>query len=389
MDVSSENDTYTETDFLRMTPELLIPSAIGMALLGTMAVGGNLMTVIAYIRDKRLHTVYDFYIFNLAITDFLIGSFSLPFYAWYTLTEFTWHLGITFCKVWLVVDFTLCFESILLMLLLSLDRLLLISFGPAYSSKVTLKKAYLQVALTWLLSFLLYGPSIIGWDVWVGHSTVEHMDCDVEFAYDVGFTTVSAVIEFVLPFVVLTILNTVIYFKIRGRLQVRDIPRIPPEGASVSAYVEKDLISKDDMTATPTPLNTLSPKIKFKPSATTLNVAAMRHSVFRTRRLTRVSSRARRDSKSARFLATLVVVFLVCWTPYTVLTITISICGDDCISLSWYEATNWILWLKSAINPFLYAMNSSRYRYNFQRLLCCLKRNVAVVSIETTFQTAG
>ena len=382
---------YNEHDYLRMTPEVQIPSAIGIALLGLVAVGGNLMTVMAYARDKRLHTVYDFYIFNLAVTDLLIGCFSVPFYAWYTLTEFTWHLGRDFCKTWLVVDFTLCFESILLMLLLSLDRLLLLSFGPLYSSKVTLKKAYLQVIITWIISFLLYGPSIIGWDKWFGHSTVEHMDCDVEFAYNFAFTTVSAVIEFVLPFIVLTSLNTVIYYKIRGRLQVSKNPRIEPEGASASVLVEKDIVSKDIVDSVNISASKVhTSRIAFKPTMSPISAqGSLRSRIFRTLKQNHVSSRTKRDAKSARFLATLVVVFLVCWTPYTMMTILISFCGDDCINTSVYESANWILWLKSAINPFLYALNSSRYRYNFRRFLCCWKRNNAIVSVETTVHTAA
>lgn len=394
MDYTYTEDYNDEADFLRMTPEVLIPSAIGISLLGSITIGGNIMAVIAYIRDKRLHTVYDFFIFNLAITDLLIGCFSVPFYAWYTLTEFTWYLGRVFCKVWLVVDFTLCFESILLMLLLSLDRLLLISYGPAYSSKVTLKKAYVLVLISWIISFLLYGPSIIGWDTWHGHSIVEYMDCDVEFAHNVEFTTFSAVAEFVLPFVVLTALNTVIYCKIRKRLQVSTISRVPPEGASVSVLVDQDHNNTQIEDASTPELSpkTNSLKIKFKLSAAPIGSASMRQGIFKSRKIshaTHVSSRVRRDSKSARFLAMLVIVFLLCWTPYTVITIIISIYGNGCVSVSGYEATNWILWMKSAINPFLYAMNSSRYRYNFRRLLCCLKKNVAAVSLETTFQTVG
>ena len=353
------------------------------------------MTVIAYVKDRRLHTVYDFYIFNLAIADLLIGSFSIPFYAWYTLDEFTWHLGRSFCKVWLVVDFTLCFESILLMLLLSLDRLLMLCLGPVYSSKVTLRKTYIFVSLSWIVSFLLYGPTIIGWDAWHGHSIVEHMDCDVEFAHNYTFTTVAAIVEFVFPFIVLTILNIVIYCKIRKRLKVSSIPRPQPEGASVSAvvYADQTTIAQDGESVASSKANT--PRIRFRSrlSIATINIASLGQNILKSRKLRsrkdHSSSRTKRESKSARFLATLVVVFLICWTPYTAITIIISFCRHDCVGTSWYEATNWFLWLKSAINPFLYAMNSSRYRYNFRRFLFCLKKDVAVVSIETTIHTVG
>ncbi|XP_053400740.1 histamine H4 receptor-like [Mercenaria mercenaria] len=534
---SEDFDDDYEYDFIPMTPAFEITSAILLAVLIIFAISGNTITILAYITDKRLHTVYDFFIFNLAVTDLLIGCISMPFYAIYTIREFVWDFGDTFCKVWNVIDFTLCLESILLILTLSFDRLCLVKYGPFYSSKVTKFKARLIVFISWITSFMLYGPAIIGWNYWVGYTTVEPLDCDVEFAYNFAFTTTTGIFEFVIPVCGLAILNIIIYQHIRSRVGhenktknnlvhsstvPRDNSNVVREVAvqetlpqtvknrktqrldfsssrdqndktnhcsieygvnetftktdylhSITSKAQEEKDSKDSDYK----LNLQSSQEKHKEERIFVNanggrdkiytndqtrgiaIAAIskqenkyenetshinqvgadnfkrklndinrstgnsthylddmltvdrtnnrikfanipeRWSVFnisvtfkkRTSRKSRnryEHSRIKRESKAARFLAILVIVFLACWAPYTLTTIIVSFCGDKCVNTSAYECMNWLLWSKSAINPLLYAMNSSRYRYNFKKYMLCWKNQVHPGNTETTYQTA-
>ncbi|XP_063415809.1 muscarinic acetylcholine receptor M5-like [Mytilus trossulus] len=276
---------------------------------------GNLLTILAYIRDKQLHSVYNAFLLNLAITDILLSTISMPFYAVYTLETYTWPFGYHFCKMYMLIDFTLCLESVLMMMVISIDRLLLLKFGPHYSSKVTMKKAGIQIGVTWVLAFLLYGPAIIGWDIWTGENIVEEEDCDVQFAYDTAFTTATAFIEFGIPFCCIVIVNGLIYNEIRKRSKV---------GVNAS-----------------------------KPS---------NHN----------NNKPKREVKAVRFLAALVVVFFVTWVPYTITTIIIAFC-EECVNENLYEIFNWVLWSKAAMNPFLYAYNSTRFRKNFSEMIPCFK----------------
>ena len=94
-------------------------------------------------------------------------------------------------------------------------------------------------------------------------------------------------------------------------------------------------------------------------------------------------SRIRQSRKAASFLIGLVLVFYICWLPYTIVTIIISFC-TECVGFTAYEILTWLLWVKSAVNPFLYAYNSSRYRYNFKRFLTCCKANSISEASETS-----
>lgn len=319
-DIEEEDEEFPLT--------VTIPCGIIIVCLIFFAVFGNLMTIAAFIRDKGLRNVYNMYLINLAVTDLLLGLVSMPFYAVYTLKSHSWPFGYHFCKTYMVIDFALCLESILTIIVISLDRLLLLRYGPHYSHKETPKVAVLKLALTWIVAVSLYSPAIIGWDLWTGEDSVEQGDCDVQFANDLAFTASTAVVEFAIPFTAIGVLNFLIYCKIRKRSKI--------------SPVAKDAL----------------------PSVTTAVDA--------------------KNRKAARFLAMLVVVFGITWAPYTVSTIIISFC-DSCVDVNLYEAFNWLLWSKASLNPFLYAYNSARFAKNFQNMLACCKKGKVT---DTTSGTA-
>ncbi|KAH3841616.1 hypothetical protein DPMN_115088 [Dreissena polymorpha] len=315
-----------------MTPWAHILAAIGLAVLFFISISGNAITVTAYLRDQQLRSVYDFYLFHLGITDLLLTAISLPFCMAYILMNFTWPFGYAICKFYLVCDYALCVQSIMLMLIISLDRLLLIQMRSAYMIRITRRVGVAQVSGAWLISFLVYSPAIIGWDALVGYSTLEDMECDVEFAHDHVFTTIMAFVDFVIPFVCMTSLNVLIYVKIKQRSKVN-----------------------------PATLSRLQSVSTIHPDNRTVSAAPMPQSA---------RDAGRRHLKAAKFLAMLVAAFFFSWAPYSIHSMLMSFC-DDCVNTSLFEFFIVLLWMKSAVNPLLYAYNSPRYRMHFRRILSC------------------
>jgi hypothetical protein len=191
-------------------------------------------------------------------------------------------------------------------------------------------KAYVQIGISWIIAFLLYGLAIIGWDIWTGENVVEEDDCDVQFALNTEFTTTTAFIEFGIPFICIGTVSFLIYHKIRQRT----------------------VVSQGRNTMTYNRANNEKPK---------------------------------RDLKAAKFLASLVIVFFVTWAPYTVTTIIIAFC-DECVNIKLYEFFNWLLWSKAAMNPFLYAYNSERFKKNFKEMIPIFKESKK--NIQTTENTS-
>jgi hypothetical protein len=322
------SDEEEENDDFPLYSVIIFGIIISMLIM--VAIIGNVLTIVAYIRDKKLHSVYNTFLLNLSVTDLLLATVSMTFYAVYTLESFTWPFGYHFCKVYMVIDFTLCLESILMIMIISFDRLFLLILGPHYTMKVTMIKAYVQIGISWIIAFLLYGLAIIGWDIWTGENVVEEDDCDVQFALNTEFTTTTAFIEFGIPFICIGTVSFLIYHKIRQRT----------------------VVSQGRNTMTYNGANNEKPK---------------------------------RDLKAAKFLASLVIVFFVTWAPYTVTTIIIAFC-DECVNTKLYEFFNWLLWSKAAMNPFLYAYNSERFKKNFKEMIPIFKESKK--NIQTTENTS-
>ncbi|CAC5408573.1 HRH3 [Mytilus coruscus] len=304
------------------------------------AIIGNTLTILSYIRDKHLRTTYNLYLINLAIADLTIAAVSMTVYLTYTLRKNTWVYGYHVCKVYLVLDFLACTVTVILMNVISYDRLMLLKQGAAYYVEQNVKKAIFKMCASWMIGFLLYGPAIIGWDHWTGEDVVEPDDCDVQFVNNTAYTTTTAVVEFFLPLTSLGVLNILVIIEIRklrhNKVHTMQISTVQSHG---SETVQNESFNK---------------KEKAKQKST------------------------KKATKAARSLAILVFAFFLTWAPYTILTVVISFC-DGCVIIPVYEAFTWFLWFKSALNPFLYAFSSARFRENFLYFLCCGKRQLRQV----------
>ena len=347
--MSNITDGTTEVEDIFSTHTVTI-LAILISIVIFLAVIGNTLTIISFIKDAQLRVVYNMYIVNLAICDLFLGIVSMTFYAVYTLETFTWPFGDIFCKIWLCIDFTLCLETVFMMIILSWDRALLLAKGPSYSFRETKRIAVVKISISWVLAFVLYSPAIIGYDIWTGTDNVDEDDCDVQFASDVLLTSVTATLEFAIPLICLCALNAYIYIKIRSRLRQHNKMRHITDHLSA-------------------PATTSQINGNTTPMASAVCVSTNEHTPKQTEA---VPITVRRETKAAKSLALLVAVFLVTWGPYTITTIIIAGCGE-CIHENFYEFLNWVLWAKAALNPFLYAYNSERFRQNYVKLLPCLK----------------
>ncbi|XP_054774923.2 histamine H3 receptor-like [Lytechinus pictus] len=77
----------------------------------------------------------------------------------------------------------------------------------------------------------------------------------------------------------------------------------------------------------------------------------------------------RRQRRAAIVLFTLVITFGICWLPYQITTILVTIMGDGSINYIIEEIMTNLLWCNSTINPFLYAFVTVSFRRNFIRFL--------------------
>ena len=85
----------------------------------------------------------------------------------------------------------------------------------------------------------------------------------------------------------------------------------------------------------------------------------------------RPGKRCKAKSRAWRALRTITFIlgaFALCWTPYNVLIMIMTVCFD-CVNPYMYQVSYWMCYLNSAINPFCYAFVHRDFRKTFSRIL--------------------
>jgi len=138
-----------------MHKELLYLSAFNIFLSIT-AVLGNALILVALCKVSSLHPPSKLMFRCLATTDLCVGVFAVPLSTvyWISLTHEQWNLCRYAYASFFIVNYTMCSVSLLTMSAIGVDRLLALLLGLRYRQVVTLKRAYLIVAIFWTMSVI-------------------------------------------------------------------------------------------------------------------------------------------------------------------------------------------------------------------------------------------
>ncbi|ELR57610.1 Histamine H3 receptor, partial [Bos mutus] len=347
-----------------------------MALLIVATVLGNALVMLAFVADSSLRTQNNFFLLNLAISDFLVGAFCIPLYVPYVLTG-RWPFGRGLCKLWLVVDYLLCTSSVFNIVLISYDRFLSVTRAVSYRAQQgDTRRAVQKMVLVWVLAFLLYGPAILSWEYLSGGSSIPEGHCYAEFFYNWYFLITASTLEFFTPFLSVTFFNLSIYLNIQRRT------RPEPGEVALGGGSGGGAAASPTPSTSPTSSSGSSSRGTERPRSLKRGSKPSASSASLEKRMKMVSQsitqrfRLSRDKKVAKSLAVIVSIFGLCWAPYTLLMIIRAACHGHCIPDYWYETSFWLLWANSAVNPVLYPLCHYSFRRAFTKLLCPQKLKI-------------
>ncbi|KAM6161640.1 C-C chemokine receptor type 8 [Erethizon dorsatum] len=123
---------------------------------------GNSLVILVLVACKKLRSITDIYLLNLALSD-LLFVFSLPFQAYYQLDQ--WVFGTIMCKVVSGLYYIGFFSSMFFITLMSLDRYLAIVHA-VYAVKVRTARMGTCLSLAvWLATVLATSPLLVFYQV--------------------------------------------------------------------------------------------------------------------------------------------------------------------------------------------------------------------------------
>ncbi|NWR66969.1 CCR5 protein, partial [Bucorvus abyssinicus] len=119
---------------------------------------GNLLVVLILVKYKRLKSMTDIYLLNLAISD-LLFIFSLPFWAYYAVHD--WIFGEALCRMLSGIYLLGFYSGIFFIILLTLDRYLAIVHAVFALKARTVTYGILTSIVTWAVALFASVPGIV------------------------------------------------------------------------------------------------------------------------------------------------------------------------------------------------------------------------------------
>ena len=111
-----------------------------------------------------------------------------------------WRLGRVVCDIWLSVDYLASNASALNLVVISFDRYFSVTRPLSYRARRTTRKAACMIASAWIVSAIIWLPSILAWPYFEGSRTVKENECYVQFIYNNEYMSiVTILVAFYIP----------------------------------------------------------------------------------------------------------------------------------------------------------------------------------------------
>uniref|UniRef100_A0A1I7Y5J2 G_PROTEIN_RECEP_F1_2 domain-containing protein n=1 Tax=Steinernema glaseri TaxID=37863 RepID=A0A1I7Y5J2_9BILA len=312
---------------------LIILFAFPASVIIMCTVFGNLLVLCFKARVGRTNTTL--LVWNLGLTDFLVGILVLPLAAMHLIFR-KWMFSRTLCRIWVAADVTFCTCSVVTICIISVDRYLAVTRPLHYKSVVTKAKVILVMITIWTFSSSIL-LTTVRWDQ---PDCIDHSIC---FAgNEIRYLAHSVVFAFFLPAAVTLTLYWRIYRLARNRQRALDRGFLMVLGHNMN-FLTNTLTSQQSTTM----------RVHFGK-----NNGMVEHQ----RRVLRTHERI------AKTLGVVSCSFLFCWLPFFLLYLTNFAC-KGCIPTLAIDISSWLGYCNSMINPIIYAFTVKEFKRSALRMV--------------------
>ena len=310
----------------------------------------NIVVIICCRIEKSLKTTSGLYIVSLAVIDAIVGATVMLGMLFYTFYGY-WPLGFTLCTLWMAFDFCSCTVSMLHLILVAHDRYVALVHPLDYKTSRTSKDALKRLSVAWVVGILGWAPAIVAYQF--VNATAER---DCFFLPNKLYVLLQAFAAYYIPIIIM------LYFYARCLrvLRQRYLKTAASNSEKTGGTQLYVLPSEGFSVSSTNGANTTASNPASGNSANEAQNAVMKAKL----------SKQQQQLRSLRTLGVVMAVFLLCWLPFCLMW-PITIWQPDTIPLRLYEASYWMAYVNSTINPFLYFLSNRDFRDAFKKLVKC------------------
>ncbi|XP_037069080.1 neuropeptide Y receptor type 2-like [Pollicipes pollicipes] len=177
---------------------------------------GNVLVMYAVYRNTALQTVTNYFILNLTLADILLCVLCIPFTPLYTFLQ-SWVFGKALCHLVTCAQGISIYISSLTLTTIAVDRFIAIVYP--FRQRIQPSACFILIMCTWLLSIGATMP----YAYFVEYIPIDDGKyvCQEHFPEDVRLTfgSITTVLQFVIPFIIMTVAYTLILFKLSRRIR--------------------------------------------------------------------------------------------------------------------------------------------------------------------------
>ncbi|KAM7392877.1 hypothetical protein PAMA_007811 [Pampus argenteus] len=286
--------------------------AFFVLVIGTVGVTGNALVMYAFFCNKKLRTPPNFFIMNLAVSDFLMAITQSPIFFVNSLYK-GWIFGETGCKMYAFCGALFGITSMINLLAISVDRYIVITKPLQTIQWTSKKRTSFIIALVWLYSLAWSLAPLLGWSSYIpeGLMTSCTWDYVTSTPANKSYTLMLCCFVFFIPLAIISYCYLHMFLAIRHAS--RDVEKL-------GSQVRKSTLIQQQSIKT--------------------------------------------EWKLAKIAFVVIIVFVLSWSPYACVTL-IAWAGYGSILNPYSKAVPAVIAKASAIyNPFIYAIIHSKYRRN-------------------------
>lgn len=368
------------------------------------AVIGNGSVLYAISKYKKLKTVPNLFVLNLALADLMFAITGMPMILVTTIAR-RWILGDVMCQIVGLLNSLFCSTSIWTLVMISVHRYISVSKARQVKMLYTRKRTYFLLVGIWLFALCIAMPPLFGWSQFSPGSNF----CVVDGKKDMSYSIFLLMIDYFCPFIFLSCLYFTIFFLLKKHetaMKKSKPSMIELEESSMTIDTDDDLSSSKKTFKSIADL--IRPSVKTgKPiiqteivkgslnglsnlqySNSSIDTQQKSPNVFRKisnnsesdYEVNKISSptrltKKRKDTKKRRkvlmkevkvtkMLLIVILGFFSCWTPFLVASV---LYAFDKAPKGFHLVTFGIMTacLNSVINPIIYAVMNNNFRFAF------------------------